>query len=158
MFPCTHQLQNSLIFQASYHYVVFTERHAAGKFVHQLFVADPPRRGFRFHAAWFHAAVEEPSNPDVFTQFEQKSSKPPRAACLLLESLRFQQGDTPSHVPPTEGFHLVFLCCCFLYFIQKFLYYVLKSSDVLDVLVPILFHLNDSRADQCNSMSFSKIE
>ncbi|XP_063220814.1 protein HID1 isoform X2 [Bacillus rossius redtenbacheri] len=31
---------------------------------------------------------------------------------------------------------------------KKFLYYVLKSSDVLDVLVPILFHLNDSRADQ----------
>lgn len=35
---------------------------------------------------------------------------------------------------------------------QKFLYYVLKSSDVLDVLVPILFHLNDSRADQCKSL------
>lgn len=32
---------------------------------------------------------------------------------------------------------------------KKFLYYVLKSSDVLDILVPILFHLNDSRADQC---------
>jgi len=33
-------------------------------------------------------------------------------------------------------------------FNKKFLYYVLKSSDVLDILVPILFHLNDSRADQ----------
>ncbi|KAG8276014.1 cell wall biogenesis protein [Homalodisca vitripennis] len=32
---------------------------------------------------------------------------------------------------------------------KKFLYYVLKSSDVLEILVPILFHLNDSRADQC---------
>lgn len=32
---------------------------------------------------------------------------------------------------------------------KKFLYFVLKSSDVLDVLVPILYHLNDSRADQC---------
>lgn len=32
---------------------------------------------------------------------------------------------------------------------KKFLYYVLKSSDVLEVLVPILYHLNDSRADQC---------
>ncbi|XP_046681610.1 protein HID1-like [Homalodisca vitripennis] len=31
---------------------------------------------------------------------------------------------------------------------KKFLYYVLKSSDVLEILVPILFHLNDSRADQ----------
>ena len=30
-----------------------------------------------------------------------------------------------------------------------FLFYVLKSSDVLDVLVPILYHLNDARADQC---------
>lgn len=36
---------------------------------------------------------------------------------------------------------------------KKFLYYVLKSSDVLDVLVPILFHLNDSRADQCKFYS-----
>lgn len=39
----------------------------------------------------------------------------------------------------------IFICTSW----QKFLYYVLKSSDVLDVLVPILFHLNDSRADQC---------
>ncbi|GAB6030879.1 cell wall bioproteinsis protein [Chamberlinius hualienensis] len=31
---------------------------------------------------------------------------------------------------------------------KKFLFYVLKSSEVLSVLVPILFHLNDSRADQ----------
>ena len=39
---------------------------------------------------------------------------------------------------------------------QKFLYYVLKSSDVLEILVPILYHLNDSRADQCewNSVFF----
>lgn len=34
---------------------------------------------------------------------------------------------------------------------KKFLYFVLKSSDVLDILVPILYHLNDSRADQCKS-------
>lgn len=34
-------------------------------------------------------------------------------------------------------------------FPQKFLYFVLKSSDVLDILVPILFYLNDARADQC---------
>lgn len=31
---------------------------------------------------------------------------------------------------------------------KKFLFYVLKSSDVLDILVPILYHLNDARADQ----------
>ncbi|VEN43091.1 unnamed protein product [Callosobruchus maculatus] len=31
---------------------------------------------------------------------------------------------------------------------KKFLYYVLKSSELLDILVPILYHLNDSRADQ----------
>lgn len=31
---------------------------------------------------------------------------------------------------------------------KKFLYFVLKSSDVLEILVPILYHLNDSRADQ----------
>ena len=33
--------------------------------------------------------------------------------------------------------------------LQKFMFYVLKSSDVLDVLVPILYFLNDARADQC---------
>ncbi|KAF5306255.1 hypothetical protein FQA39_LY08953 [Lamprigera yunnana] len=31
---------------------------------------------------------------------------------------------------------------------KKFLYFVLKSSDALEVLVPVLYHLNDSRADQ----------
>ncbi|XP_012675476.1 protein HID1 isoform X2 [Clupea harengus] len=33
-------------------------------------------------------------------------------------------------------------------FNKKFLFFVLKSSDVLEILVPILFYLNDSRADQ----------
>ena len=31
---------------------------------------------------------------------------------------------------------------------KKFLFFVLKSSDVLDILTPILHHLNDARADQ----------
>ncbi|XP_016418620.1 protein HID1b isoform X1 [Sinocyclocheilus rhinocerous] len=31
---------------------------------------------------------------------------------------------------------------------KKFLFYVLKSSDVLDILVPILFYLTDARANQ----------
>ncbi|XP_043086995.1 protein HID1b isoform X2 [Puntigrus tetrazona] len=31
---------------------------------------------------------------------------------------------------------------------KKFLFYVLKSSDVLDILVPILYYLNDARANQ----------
>ncbi|XP_042895920.1 protein HID1 [Parasteatoda tepidariorum] len=31
---------------------------------------------------------------------------------------------------------------------KKFMFYVLKSSEVLEVLVPILYHLNDARADQ----------
>ncbi|CAF1370839.1 unnamed protein product [Adineta steineri] len=30
---------------------------------------------------------------------------------------------------------------------KKFLYYVLKSTEVLDVLVPILYYLNDARSD-----------
>ncbi|OBS64663.1 hypothetical protein A6R68_06783 [Neotoma lepida] len=33
-------------------------------------------------------------------------------------------------------------------FNKKFLFFVLKSSDVLDILVPILYFLNDARADQ----------
>merc|ERR550532_571260 len=31
---------------------------------------------------------------------------------------------------------------------KKFLFHVLKSSEVLELLVPILYHLNDARADQ----------
>ena len=38
--------------------------------------------------------------------------------------------------------------------LQKFMFYVLKSSDVLDVLVPILYFLNDARSDQCKMMSY----
>ncbi|VDO95659.1 unnamed protein product [Soboliphyme baturini] len=34
------------------------------------------------------------------------------------------------------------LFCC------KFLFYVLKSSNVLDILIPVLYHLNDSRNDR----------
>uniref|UniRef100_A0A7E4VQW4 Protein HID1 n=1 Tax=Panagrellus redivivus TaxID=6233 RepID=A0A7E4VQW4_PANRE len=30
---------------------------------------------------------------------------------------------------------------------QKFMYYVLKTSDVLEILVPILYHINDARND-----------
>lgn len=37
---------------------------------------------------------------------------------------------------------------------QKFLFFVLKSSDVLDILVPILYFLNDARADQCKLVIF----
>jgi len=32
------------------------------------------------------------------------------------------------------------------------MFYVLKSSDVLDVLVPILYFLNDARSDQCKAV------
>ncbi len=34
---------------------------------------------------------------------------------------------------------------------QKFMFYVLKSSVILDILVPVLYFLNDARADQCKS-------
>lgn len=30
---------------------------------------------------------------------------------------------------------------------QKFMYYVLKTSDVLEILVPILYYINDARSD-----------
>ncbi|CAD5221855.1 unnamed protein product [Bursaphelenchus xylophilus] len=47
------------------------------------------------------------------------------------------------------GFHqellvLLWKCCEYN---QKFMFYVLKTSDVLEVLVPILYHLHDSRSD-----------
>ncbi|KAJ4940342.1 hypothetical protein JOQ06_026649 [Pogonophryne albipinna] len=42
---------------------------------------------------------------------------------------------------------LLILFWKFCDFNKKFLFFVLKSSDVLDVLVPILFSLNDARAD-----------
>lgn len=40
-----------------------------------------------------------------------------------------------------------------LFHFQKFMFYVLKSSDVLDILVPILYFLNDARSDQCKFLS-----
>ncbi|XP_053727616.1 protein HID1b isoform X2 [Synchiropus splendidus] len=43
---------------------------------------------------------------------------------------------------------LLILFWRFCDFNKKFLFFVLKSSDVLEVLVPILFYLNDARADQ----------
>ncbi|KAM9424029.1 protein HID1b [Pholidichthys leucotaenia] len=42
---------------------------------------------------------------------------------------------------------LLILFWKFCDFNKKFLFFVLKSSDVLDMLVPILFYLNDARAD-----------
>lgn len=38
------------------------------------------------------------------------------------------------------------------------MFYVLKSSDVLDVLVPILYFLNDARADQCKNFMYFKFK
>ena len=52
---------------------------------------------------------------------------------LIFQKLLF-------YVLKSSDFSLIF---------QKFLFYVLKSSDVLNVLVPILYHLNDSRGDPC---------
>ncbi|XP_062298431.1 protein HID1b isoform X1 [Scomber scombrus] len=43
---------------------------------------------------------------------------------------------------------LLILFWKFCDFNKKFLFFVLKSSDVLDMLVPILFYLNNARADQ----------
>uniref|UniRef100_A0A8C9ZTE2 HID1 domain containing n=1 Tax=Sander lucioperca TaxID=283035 RepID=A0A8C9ZTE2_SANLU len=43
---------------------------------------------------------------------------------------------------------LLILFWKFCDFNKKFLFFVLKSSDVLDMLVPILFSLNEARADQ----------
>ena len=42
----------------------------------------------------------------------------------------------------------------FCVYLQKFMFYVLKSSDVLDILVPILYYLNDARADQCKEPAY----
>lgn len=46
---------------------------------------------------------------------------------------------------------MVLIVIAFVFPRQKFLFFVLKSSDVLDILVPILYYLNDARADQCES-------
>ncbi|KAI6201050.1 hypothetical protein M3Y96_00800100 [Aphelenchoides besseyi] len=47
------------------------------------------------------------------------------------------------------GFHqellvLLWKCCEYN---QKFMYYLLKTSDVLEILVPVLYHIHDSRTD-----------
>ncbi|XP_040924361.1 protein HID1b isoform X2 [Betta splendens] len=54
------------------------------------------------------------------------------------------------HSTKKVQFHqeLLILFWKFCDFNKKFLFFVLKSSDVLEMLVPILFYLNEARADQ----------
>lgn len=58
-------------------------------------------------------------------------------------------GETPRKGKGWGGAAPLTLPACSLPLPQKFLFFVLKSSDVLDILVPILYFLNDARADQC---------
>lgn len=37
---------------------------------------------------------------------------------------------------------------------KKFMFYVLKSSRVLDVLVPILYYINEARNEKCEILKF----
>lgn len=46
-----------------------------------------------------------------------------------------------------EQVYLIFRMLLLKKFFQKFMFYVLKTSDVLEILVPILYHINDSRND-----------
>ena len=56
-----------------------------------------------------------------------------------------QHTHTHTHTRTTFIWVNLSVSCLF----QKFMFFVLKSSDVLDILVPILYNLNDARADQC---------
>ncbi|XP_076066797.1 protein HID1 isoform X2 [Oratosquilla oratoria] len=105
------------------------------------------------NAAWPEA--EEASVPDnLFINYLSRIHREEDFSFVLQGFTRLlnnplQQTYLP-HSTKKVGFHqeLLVFFWKFCDFNKKFLFYVLKSSDVLDILVPILYHLNDARADQ----------
>ncbi|XP_037320491.2 protein HID1b [Pungitius pungitius] len=101
------------------------------------------------------AEEQEPAGPDnLFVNYLSRIHREEDLSFILKGLARLMnnplvQTYLPHSVKKIQ-FHqeLLILFWKFCDFNKKFLFFVLKSSDVLDVLVPILFSLNDARADQ----------
>ncbi|XP_076616304.1 protein HID1b [Chaetodon auriga] len=103
------------------------------------------------------SAVEEqePAGPDnLFVNYLSRIHREEDLSFILKGLARLLNNPlVQTYLPRSTKriqFHqeLLILFWKFCDFNKKFLFFVLKSSDVLDVLVPILFNLNDARADQ----------
>lgn len=97
----------------------------------------------------------EPSGPDnLFVNYLSRIHREEDLSFILKGLARLLNNPLIQTYLPrsTKKIHfhqeLLILFWKFCDFNKKFLFFVLKSSDVLDVLVPILFYLNDARADQ----------
>ncbi|XP_044035487.1 protein HID1b isoform X3 [Siniperca chuatsi] len=103
---------------------------------------------------------QEPAGPDnLFVNYLSRIHREEDLGFILKGLARLLNNPlVQTYLPRSTKkiqFHqeLLILFWKFCDFNKKFLFFVLKSSDVLDMLVPILFHLNDARADQCESYS-----
>ncbi|KAL4612904.1 protein HID1 [Arapaima gigas] len=97
----------------------------------------------------------EPAGPDnLFVNYLSRIHRE-EDFCFILKGLARLLNNplTQTYLPnSTKKIHfhqeLLVLFWKLCDFNKKFLFFVLKSSDVLDILVPILYYLNDARADQ----------
>ncbi|XP_029312840.1 protein HID1b [Cottoperca gobio] len=97
----------------------------------------------------------EPAGPDnLFVNYLSRIHREEDLSFILKGLGRLMNNPLVQTYLPRSAkkiqFHqeLLILFWKFCDFNKKFLFFVLKSSDVLDVLVPILFSLNEARADQ----------
>ncbi|XP_060951430.1 protein HID1b isoform X1 [Limanda limanda] len=98
---------------------------------------------------------QEPTGPDnLFVNYLSRIHREEDLGFILKGLARLLSNPLVQTYLPRSAkkiqFHqeLLILFWKFCDFNKKFLFFVLKSSDVLDMLVPILFYLNDARADQ----------
>ncbi|XP_029382860.1 protein HID1b isoform X2 [Echeneis naucrates] len=98
---------------------------------------------------------QEPPGPDnLFVNYLSRIHREEDLSFILKGLARLLNNPLVQTYLPrsTKKIHfhqeLLILFWKFCDFNKKFLFFVLKSSDVLDMLVPILFYLNDARADQ----------
>ncbi|KAK2820107.1 hypothetical protein Q5P01_023066 [Channa striata] len=98
---------------------------------------------------------QEPAGPDnLFVNYLSRIHREEDLSFILKGLVRLLNNPlVQTYLPRSTKkiqFHqeLLILFWKFCDFNKKFLFFVLKSSDVLDMLVPILFYLNDARADQ----------
>ncbi|XP_078019859.1 protein HID1b [Epinephelus lanceolatus] len=101
------------------------------------------------------AEEQEPAAPDnLFVNYLSRIHREEDLSFILKGLARLMNNPLiQTYLPRSTKkiqFHqeLLILFWKFCDFNKKFLFFVLKSSDVLDMLVPILFSLNDARADQ----------
>uniref|UniRef100_A0A3Q3LSZ2 HID1 domain containing n=1 Tax=Mastacembelus armatus TaxID=205130 RepID=A0A3Q3LSZ2_9TELE len=101
------------------------------------------------------ASVSQPAGPDnLFVNYLSRIHREEDLGFILKGLARLLNNPlVQTYLPRSTKkiqFHqeLLILFWKFCDFNKKFLFFVLKSSDVLDILVPILFYLNDARADQ----------